>query len=107
MLTYFNTGYWWLPFVEVITAFCLGIYFFNKAKFAQAIFLRSVAISLVISASLAGCMLLFLILYYGHISGWGGVAVWMMVQIVPFSIIVVGLFLFCASINLWHFLSHK
>lgn len=42
-VSYFNTGLWWLPFVEIMMAFSLCLHFYLKSKIITDSFHKALA----------------------------------------------------------------
>lgn len=99
-VSYFNTGLWWLPFVEIMMAFSLCLYFYLKSKIITDSFHKALAQSLITAIIISTVALFIMINMYNDISGWGAIAVWLIIQIVPVVILIIATALSFVSISL-------
>jgi len=99
-MSYFNAGLWWLPFVEIMTAFALCLHFYFKSKINANSFYKTLAQSLITAVIIATVALFIMIKMYNDISNWGGIAVWLIIQIVPVAILIIATALSFISISL-------
>jgi len=99
-MSYFNTGLWWLPFVEIVIGFILSFHFYFKSKINADSFHKTLAQSLFVAVITATVIMPIMINMYSEISGWGGIAVWLSIQIVPVAILIFGTALSFLSISL-------